>query len=152
MNGMTNAQAALLAAAHIGDNDRATLAIAGDYLEWLNDRDADYIDTPAPAPVVQCGKKSPHGFACTHEVHAVGTMHRNDEEGVVWYDLVPSLPHYIEKPATVEAPARHFLPSPDANVTTCGLDLFTGNRWAGLKVSTAVKDVTCDRCKVELGL
>jgi hypothetical protein len=147
---MTNAQAALLAAAlqvlrGLGDNDRATLAIAGDYLEWLNDRDADYVDTPAE-PRAKCGQKSPNGFRCTYEPHPGYTMHHNDEEGVVWYDT----PRVIDKPAEVATPAaaslRHFLPAPSAHLTTCGIE----NRAA--KVTTFVRDVTCGHCKEELGL
>lgn len=156
MNGMTNAQAALMAAAATdtaGDLDNV-LYVASEYLSWLAAQD----NAPRAEPqVAQCASLSSGGTRCDGwaplgERHS--GKHFNSKHGTIWGDDEPadSAPKVIDKPATVTAPARHFLPSPDAGVTTCGLDLFTGNRWAGLKVSTAVKDVTCDRCKVELGL
>ena len=148
---MTNAQAALLAAARMGDNDRATLAIAGDFLEWLNDRDADYRDTPNPElQVEQCkslsrGGSRCDGWATVGDRHA--GKHFNAKHGTVWEDDEPRV---IDKPAEVATPAaaslRHFLPAPSAHLTTCGIE----NRAA--KVTTFVRDVTCGHCKEELGL
>jgi hypothetical protein len=140
---MTNAQAALIAAArgpYKGVDN--TLSLASEYLSWLAAQDKA---GPAPAPAAQC----PLGFRCD-EPHAADSLHHNDEEGILWAESEPVV---IEKPATVEAPFRHFLPSTGARHATCGLGMNgVDGRWAGLKVTTFVRDVTCPTCKVELGL
>jgi hypothetical protein len=153
----TNAQAALIAAAatdKLGDEDNVKYLAEG-YLKWLDSRDkpkpvqvpdADHPDLRKP----QCGNISGGGLLCDRPAHGFATEHRNEAEGVSW----GGSPTLIEKPHEVHVPPRHFLAAHGALHTACGESstVSRGPGFAPERFTTLVRDVTCPKCKTELGL
>lgn len=154
---MTNAQAALIAAANAAVRGSAVplepvLKRAAAYLQWLDAQDApEPVKEAEAAPaevrraITQCTSTSD---AYTRCLLAAGHLlpHRNSTDGVHWDDKGEEW----DSKAKADRPV-HFITAPGSAETVCGRA--TGVTEHGKrKTTTTVADVTCINCKTELGL
>ena len=139
---MTNAQAALIAAAGTGYRDaESVLEAANEYFQWLDAQDA--FEHPAD-PWRQCESISPGSSRCNKAAGHEG-KHINDKHGTAWSDGSTA-----ESAGTVvhTTPARHFFPlGAESNFTPCGI-----SRDNTLSTTEFTGDVTCTACREALGL
>lgn len=154
---MTNAQAALIAAANASVRGSAVpvgpvLKRAEEYLEWLEAHDAT-DDTPGPVlsqqkhTIKQCTAVSRMFAArCLLAEHGPEVEHRNSAEGIHWTDEEQVHAHRLDQGGPYEPPV-HFRASDRALRTTCGKPFEYG-----VMSTLTIGAVTCRQCKEELGL